>query len=111
METTKIVNEDDSKENGDKVKVSPAAYFFEDSIILFNRAGNPVVNNDATTYSIIQRNAEMLAEVAKSLPDDKMRLLLEWTTRIEWGEGSVILQQEIAKRGLNSGSVTDRFNL
>lgn len=109
METTKIVNEDDSKENGDKV--SPVAYFFEDSIILFNRAGNPVVNNDATTYSIIQRDAEMLAEITKTLPDDKIRLLLEWTTRIEWVEGGIILEKEIAERGLNSGSVENRFEL
>ena len=57
------------------------------------------------------RNAKELTKVIKVLPDDRIRLLLEWTIRIEWGEGTVILQHEIEARELNFGSIENRFEL
>lgn len=97
--------------NEETLETKGVAYFFDDGIIFFDRKGNPVVNNDCTTYSIIKRNAKMLSESIKSLPDDRIRLLLEWTIHIDWGEGNIILQREIAKRGLHSESSGDRFEL
>lgn len=83
----------------------------EESLILFDRAGQPVIRQGGMLTIMYTRDAKKLAEVIKVLPDNRIRLLLEWTIRIEWGEGTVILQHEIEARELNFGSIENRFEL
>lgn len=61
--------------------------------------------------SINSKDSKTFEEWIKYLPNNSLRTYLEWTTRVEWTEGALILEREIAMRELNSENPRDRFSL
>lgn len=61
--------------------------------------------------SINSKDSETFERWIRYLPDNSLRTYMEWTTRAEWAEGTLILEREIAKRGLNSKNTSNRFSL
>ena len=80
-------------------------------IIFFTNRGAPTISLCSIDYVIIERDAVELDKVVGKISDTGLRTLLEWIIRIEWTEGCVIVEKEIAKRGLHSESSGDRFEL
>lgn len=80
-------------------------------LIFVSNLGAPVVNRSNTDWVVINRNAAELDELVKTMSDTGLRTLLEWIIRIDWTEGCLIVEKEIAERGLNSDSVDNRFDL